>query len=151
MTFMGRFQFRFDTLKKIRESERQQRRLELAQALQAEQLVETQIHQLEAEEQETRTRCQAAAGPGRVDVDTLLDIHRYAAILKVRVQLLRDQLARLRTEIERRRQVLVEADRQVRVLEKLRERQWDEYCLAESRREVKNMDEVAQRSVRHGT
>lgn len=148
MTAMGRFQFRFETLLKMRQADRQQRRLELAQALHAEQLLEDQVANLLAEAGTTRTRGQTAAGPGRVNVDALLDIHRYAAILKSRVQLLREQQARLRQELERRRQSLVEADRQVRVLEKLRERQWEQHLAAAARLDVKNMDEMAQRSGR---
>jgi flagellar FliJ protein len=143
---MGRFEFRFETLLKLRYADRRQRRMELAQALQAEWILDRQIAELAAEEMETRNRCCAAAGPGRVDVDELLDIHRYTAILKARAELLRDQQARLRAEIDRRRQILVEADRQARLLEKLKERQLEQHRADESRREVKELDEIAQRT-----
>jgi flagellar export protein FliJ len=43
---------------------------------------------------------------------------------------------------------LIEADREVRVLEKLRERQLEQHRESESRREVRQIDEVAQRSAR---
>ena len=46
-------------------------------------------------------------------------------------------------EIERRRQALVEADREVRVLEKLRQRQAEQHRRDEDLREVKRLDEVA--------
>ena len=45
-------------------------------------------------------------------------------------------------EIERRRQALVEADREVRVLEKLRERQLEQHRREEELRETKRLDEV---------
>jgi flagellar export protein FliJ len=47
-------------------------------------------------------------------------------------------------EIERRREVLVEADRDVRVLEKLREKQTERHRYEENRREIRQLDEVAQ-------
>lgn len=147
---MGRFEFRFETLLKLRYADRRQRRMELAQALQAEQILEQQISALAEEEQEIRSRCCTAAGPGRVDVDELLDIHRYTAILKARAELLRDQQTRLKAEIDRRRQILVEADRQARLLEKLRERQLEQYRAEETRRETKELDEVAQRTSARG-
>ena len=51
--------------------------------------------------------------------------------------------AQLNEEIERRRAALVEADREVRVLEKLRERKWSEHQTAELRHELRQLDEVA--------
>jgi flagellar FliJ protein len=145
---MPRFQFRLQTVLKLREADRRQRRLELAQAYHAERLLEEQIDRLAAEEDEMRRRCQVAAGPGRVDVNQLLDVHRYVLVLKARSQLLLDQRARLQKEIERRRLALVEADREVRVLEKLRERQLEQHRETESRQQVRQIDEVAQRSAR---
>ena len=145
---MASFQFRLETLLKLREAERQQRRLELAQAFQADEFLQAQISTLVAEASQLRLRCQAAAGPGRVNVDDLLDIHRYAVVLKGRTQVIRNQRARLQDEIERRRLALVEADRQVKVLEKLRERQQELHRAEERRLEGKDLDEIAQRRTR---
>ena len=50
-------------------------------------------------------------------------------------------------EIERRRQTLVQANRDVRVLEKLREKQAGRHRQEEDRRETKVLDEVAGRQV----
>ncbi len=51
----------------------------------------------------------------------------------------------LATEIEHRRLALVEANREVRVLEKLREKQVTRHRRDENRRETKVLDEVAGR------
>ncbi len=48
-------------------------------------------------------------------------------------------------EIQRRRQLLIEADRDVRILEKLEQRQRQRHRDEENREEVKELDEVAQR------
>ena len=145
---MASFQFRLETLQKLRQAERQQRRLELAQAFQADEFLQSQISTLVAEASQLRIRCQAAAGPGRLNVDELLDIHRYAVVLKGRTQVLRNQRARLQDEIERRRQALVEADRQVKVLETLREQQREQHRADGQRLEAKDLDEIAQRRTR---
>ena len=47
-------------------------------------------------------------------------------------------------EIERRRLVLAEANREVRVLEILRDKQAAQHRQEEERREMKRLDEVAQ-------
>jgi flagellar export protein FliJ len=46
-------------------------------------------------------------------------------------------------QIEKRRQALVEADREVRVLEKLREQKETEYRQQDDAQEVKRLDEIA--------
>jgi len=48
----------------------------------------------------------------------------------------------LEQEIERRREAVVDADRQVRVLDKLRERREREHRYAAERAESKRLDEV---------
>jgi flagellar export protein FliJ len=56
---------------------------------------------------------------------------------------LNEQRGRLAAEIERRRVALLAANREVRVLEKLRERQLEQYNQAENRLDIKRLDEVA--------
>ena len=51
----------------------------------------------------------------------------------------------VKTEIQRRHQVLVEANRDVQVLEKLRSRQSDQHRYQENRREIAHLDEIGQR------
>ena len=51
-------------------------------------------------------------------------------------------------ELRRRQQALVEANREVRVLELLREKQWTRHRDEEARQEMKQLDEVAQRTGR---
>jgi flagellar protein FliJ len=81
--------------------------------------------------------------PGVADVDALLQAHRYEIVLAAQMRQLNDQIAQVVAESERRRQVLVEADRQVRVLEKLRDRQATTHRQEEQRLETKQFDELA--------
>jgi flagellar export protein FliJ len=56
-----------------------------------------------------------------------------------------EQTRLLAAEVERRRVAVVEADRQVKVLEKLHERKLDEFRQDQQRAEFKVLDEVAAR------
>lgn len=140
---MPQFKFRLESLIKLREAERQQRRTELAEAFHAESLLRRQAEQLEQDIRDMEKRSRVISSPGRVHVDRVLDTHRYKLMLKSQIMMLGQKEAQLQTEIERRRAALATADRDVRVLEKLRERKKEEHDAAEQHRELKQLDEVA--------
>ena len=140
---MSAFQFRLQTLLRLRIAERDERRADLAKALRAEQMLRDQQRQIEAEQVETQAAVRSRSAPGSADVDGLLQNSRYQLLLRSRREQVVRQLAQVAAEIERRRQVLVEADRQVRVLEKLRERQELAHRQRLERGEVKQLDEAA--------
>jgi flagellar FliJ protein len=77
------------------------------------------------------------------DISGLLASHRYELVLKSRAMQLAEQIVQVQGEVERRRLALVEADRQVRVLEKLRERRRVEHAAGEARLEQRQLDEQA--------
>jgi len=125
---MTRFRFRLASVLKLREAARDERRAELAGL---------------------RGEWRAAAGPGVVDVDRLLDGQRYELLLRAYRRQIDAQRSMLAPEIERRRQAVVQANREVRVLEKLRDRQAQRHRAEEERQLTKQLDEIAQqRAVR---
>jgi len=137
------FNFRLTTLLRLRIAERDQRRADLAKALRAEELLRTQQAALRSEQTEMAERGRALKSPGAGNVDALLHTHRYEIVLTARLRQLVAQTAEVAAETERRRLALVEADRQVRVLEKLREKQAAAYRHDQQRREAKQFDETA--------
>jgi flagellar protein FliJ len=141
---MANFTFRPATLLRLREARRDERRTRLADAQRAEQLIVGRIAELDAELEALRRRCLDAARPGNtVDVDLLTDAARYEMILKLQRQSADQQRQAVLAEVQRRRAALVAADREVRVLEKLRETQRRRFDEEEARKEVKRLDEVA--------
>ena len=140
---MADFQFRLESLLKLRESHRQQRRLELAEAFHAEQILENQSQQLTLDLQDVVLRSRVSASPGRVNVDHLRDTHRYRVVLEAQQTVLKQRIEQVAAEVQKRRDALAEADKEVRVLEKLRERQLSEHTAIELRRELLDLDEVA--------
>lgn len=140
---MAQFTFRLESLKKLREAERQQRRIELAEAFHAESLLHQHTSQLEQDIREVEQQSRIVSSPGRVHVDRILDTHRYKLMLKSQLMTLSQKEVQLQTEIERRRAALAASDRDVRVLEKLRERKQQEHRATELKHELLQLDESA--------
>ena len=90
------------------------------------------------EQQRVQGECRKAAGPGEVDVDRLVEAHRYAVVAcRLARAELHEQRQALAAEIDRRRQSLFKADQDVQVLEKLRDRRLRRYRLEEERQQAK--------------
>lgn len=142
---MPKFTFRLQTLLKLRDQARDGRRAELAKAYEAERVLNGKKEELAGQQEELARSIREQSQPGVVDVDALLNMHRHEAMLSAHQRTLAQQYERLAPEIERRRQALVEADRQVKVLEKLKDKQQRRHREQEDRREAKVLDEVASR------
>lgn len=143
---MAQFQFRLATLLKLRRVVRDERRRHLAEALHADAIL--QERRAELEETLAQVRREYHLGQGPLDVDQILNTQRYEMVIRSESQLLAQQSATLESEIENRRQAAVAADRDLRVLEMLRDRQAERYRQAEARREMKRLDEIASRRTR---
>jgi flagellar protein FliJ len=141
---MPKFTFRLSPLLRLREAFRDERQMELADAYRADDVLKEHLEASRGELVVLAEGCRRAVGPGPVDIDRLLTAQRYEAVLEAQVQHILQQRELVAQEIERRRQALVHANREVRVLEKLREHQADRYMQEESLRDIKRLDEVAQ-------
>ncbi|MBM4004085.1 MAG: flagellar export protein FliJ [Planctomycetes bacterium] len=139
---MSRFQFRLATLLKIRESDRDERRLRLAEALEAQRILHERIEELRREKGEISRESRAAIEPGQLDIDRVLRVSRYELLLEAQIDHLTKRDEQLREQIELRRDALVEADREVKILEKLRQRRREEFKTQERNLEQKAMDEL---------
>jgi flagellar protein FliJ len=144
---MTQFRYRLATLLRLREVGRDRRRVELAEAQRADEDLRGQIERLNVEQKRLQEACRAAAGPGAVDVDELVEAHRYAAALRAEEEGLRQKRHALAAEIDGRRQALLSADRDVQVLEKLRERRQALNRLEEERQLARQLDEAALQAV----
>ncbi len=141
---MSKFKFRLSTLLRLREAARDERRAELAEAYRVDDTLRQQLQRTDQELQSLRAQRRQGVQPGAVDVDRLVESQRYEMTLaSQRLQIVR-QRETVQGEIERRRQVLAEANRDLRVLENLRDKQAGQHRQQEERREMKRIDEVAQ-------
>ena len=143
---MAKFHFRLATLRKLRESHRDELRGKLAEAYQAVQKLEEQQLAIADEILALQDVQRHATKGATTSVNSLLEAQRYQAVLRAQQSTLRDHSKVLSTEVERRRQNVIEADQQVRILDKLNERQRLEHQQTLNRAEVKELDEIASRS-----
>lgn len=141
---MSRFRFRLATLLRLRELARDERRAELAQAYRAKDLLEEQERTIEQHLASLRDVARRAGGPGPINVDQLMEARRFETVLLAQQQDIRLKQQMIDAEVERRRLALVEANREVQVLENLRGRQYERHRAEENRREIKQLDEIAQ-------
>jgi flagellar export protein FliJ len=135
--------FRLATLLRLRESTRDECRARLAEAQRADQELLDQLTRLDIEQQRAQDECRRAVGPGNVDIDRLVESHRYAVSLRAHEEELRERRQTLAVEIRRRRETLLKADQDVQVLEKLRDRRLERHRLEAGRKEAKQIDEAA--------
>jgi flagellar export protein FliJ len=140
---MPPFRFKLSTLQRLRENERDERRSRLADAQRAEDIVNARIADIDAELGRLRDETGRRSCPGRMDVDALMEVQRYELLLKAERQAAVQQRDLVAAEVERRREALVLADREVRVLERLRETQQVRHRQDEERQERKVLDEIA--------
>lgn len=142
---MPKFNFRLQPLVKLREAERDRCRQELASAYQAEQILTERQEALNQEIEQARKISRSKSQPGSIEVDGLLDTHRYELVLRTQIRHMEAQREKLDVEIERRRQDLVAADSELRILEKLRERQKRELQREQEKLAIRRLDEMALR------
>jgi len=140
---MAKYRFRLETLQRVREARRDEHRAALAESFRAEQILAESRAAVAAEVAEMREIQRAAAAEEYLDVNKLLEAQRYELLLKARGEELAKQAVLVAAESERRRQVLVEADREVRVLEKLDERHREAFNDKQGRQETRWLDESA--------
>ncbi len=140
---MAKFTFRLTALLRLRESRRDECRAALAEAYRVDEALRKQLENLDRELDALREFCRRNASPGAVDIERLVQAQRYELVARAQQRHVVQQQQTVAAEIERRRQALVEADREVRILEKLRQRQAEQHHREEDLREVKRLDEVA--------
>lgn len=141
-----RFQFRLQTLLRLREAARDERREQLAEVMRIDDALRKQLAELEGLQSEARAL--QRLGVGRVDVDRLLEAQRYEAVVALEILHVERQRAAVAEEMNKRREALVEADREFKVLEKLREKRLQEHGTELLAQEMKVLDEAAGRMKR---
>ncbi|MBI3838465.1 MAG: flagellar export protein FliJ [Planctomycetia bacterium] len=144
---MARFQFRFKALLDVREATRDERRVQLAEIQAEDRKLKERRAGLERELGDHQELLRCRTSPGPLDIDRLVTAHRYDLVLRCELQALAEHERKFATEIERRREALVAADREVRVLEKLCERQHEQFRQQQALVETKQLDEAAARAM----
>ncbi|MFO7907891.1 MAG: flagellar export protein FliJ [Planctomycetota bacterium] len=147
---MTNFKFRLQPLMRLREAERDRCREELAEAYRAEQILSDRQQAIRKQIEDTRELSRRRSQPGSIAVDGLLDTHRHELGLTTELRHLLVQHETVRAEVERRREALMAANKELRVLEKLREREKEGFRREQERLDIRQQDEIALRRHRAG-
>jgi flagellar export protein FliJ len=137
---------RFLSLLHVRRAERDRGRVELAEALHAVDAIRQQMAELSREMQRTQQMTRAASRPGALNVNRLRTTHQYEHLLELRCRQLQQREAAMESVVQTRRESLVAANQQVRMLEKILEAEMEELQLASERDTQRELDEIAQRT-----
>jgi flagellar export protein FliJ len=139
---MRKYYFRLETLKRVRKTERDQQRIRLAEACQANEILQQQQAELSHQKNQLHQQQKAAIQGPQVDIENLSAVTRYEPVLRAQENALREQQVLAAEETERCRENLVTANRHVRTLELLDTRRHAEHCQNELRQESKQLDEA---------
>ena len=145
---MTRFEFRLQSLLTLRNHERASRRADLAAALSWENEINERRRLLDVELEGHRQYVRAGTIPGRIAMENLQSAAAYERALRDRLAQVVGNHAQAAARVAQCQQSLAEAESEVRVLEKLRERQFGEFALDQSRLEARRLDEVGARGCR---
>ena len=145
---MRHFQFRFEALKTLRESNRQQALSQLTKVLTQEQLLAVREKEVCLELKSVQFSLSRWIQPGTLSSKRILEAHHFREALVKELDLLDQRRNKLRREIDRRREDFLIADRDFQILEKLRDRALKSHALSEQHREIQTADSSPQHSGR---
>jgi flagellar protein FliJ len=142
---MKAFRFRMATVLKLREATRDQKLAHLAEALAAADKLRTRRAEIHDELARLNRLHQGRTATGPVNLDVLLSSSRYDAVLRAELGAIASHEVTLNAEIGRRQNAVLAADRDVKMLEKLRDKQREAHRAAEALADLKLLDEIASR------
>lgn len=139
------FQFRLEVVERVRRQVLDHQRRAMAHAQRRVEATEALVADVSRQLREWTCMTREAKRGGRLDVSTLRSqqFHRgWLADQAIRAQ---TELSAQRASLLDERRKVAEAAKQLRVIEKLRKRQWRRFRVEENRREQMELDEIALR------
>jgi flagellar FliJ protein len=147
---MPKFHFQLEGVLKQREGLERERQRLLAVALGKMQKLEEQLRELDRSVQAAHADARQHHLVGKLDMSFLAAHRRFIASSQRQAMSLAQKMAAIKAEIDQARALLAEAAKQRKVIEKLRERQYDRWKADLIKKETAEMDEIGmQLAVRH--
>lgn len=143
---MAGFDFRLAKVQQIRQRERDLAGGEVARVQQAQAILSEQITAILAELTDLEQQRHAAIFE-KFDIQKTLDIQRYQVDLLAQQGGLEAQLKILEAERQRRLAILIEAEKKLKALEKLKEKQLEEWNKTQQQKFQNALDEFATRRI----
>ena len=137
------FTFRLDPLISIRDNFLKEKQAALAQVYEIRRIVEEKRLEIEKNIEANLQSAREMLHSGTVNVNFLLGLRQHDAFLVTQREENLRHIALLEEEIERRRNAVIEANKELKIIEKLKEKKHEEYLAEERRKETREMDEIA--------
>ena len=134
------FRFRLQSIVRLRERDRDEAAEALRQALQAKQILENQVSDIQLERRQ-QNELRLASKTGAINFQKMIDAQRYQINLDSQIADLQGQISLIEQECERRRARLVKCEQAVRSLEKLELHQRTEWNTQQARHEQTTLDQ----------
>ena len=139
---MAKFHFQLEGVLKQREGLERERQRTLAVAQARMQKLEEQLRDLDRSVQAAHADAREHHLLGKLDMAFLAAHRRFIASSQRQAMNLAQGMAAVKTEIDQARAALAEAAKQRKVIEKLRQRQYDRWKADLLRKETAEMDEI---------
>lgn len=140
-----KFRFRLETVQKIRQRGQDAQRRVVADRLRRIAIIENQMTDLDRQVDETTSGKREAQNADNFSVDLLRKQHVIRIWLDRKLLESQTQLTAERAVLNEEQHKLAQAATSLRVIEKLRERQWERHCVDVMREERAESDEAALR------
>ena len=143
------FKFRLEPLITIRDNKLKERQRELAKAYEARRIVVEAQQKIEQELEEGQQSVREMSQSETIDVNFLLAFQRHKAYRLLQLEKIQGDLKQIDEEIARRRAAMIDANKDLKIVEKLKEKRYDKYLEEENNAETKVMDEISARTAWH--
>ena len=138
------FKFRLEPLITIRDNVLKERQAKLAKAYEARRILEETLKTVETKLAEGLVAVRDLTQEGQtVNVEYLLGFRREEMFLLDQQNDLNQNIKMVDEEIEKRRAAVVAANKELKIVEKLKEKRYEKYLEEEKKQETKAMDEIA--------
>ena len=138
------FQFRLNPLITIRDNKLKERQRELAQAFDARRILEEELQKIDHQLEQGIVAVRALMQPGQtVNVQGLIGFRREEMFLRAGREDLMEKIKMVDAEIEIRRSKVIAANKELKVIEKLKEKRYEHYLEEANKADIKTMDEIA--------
>ncbi len=139
---MPKFRFTLEGPLRQRRNVEQMRQRELAVALKAMQALQEELRALDESIKQANEDMRQGHMTGAIDTNYLAAHRRFIMSAQRKGMTLMQRIALAQREVNERRAAVVEAAKQFKVLEKLREHQWEGFRMEYARKEFAELDEI---------
>ncbi|MDR2117438.1 MAG: flagellar FliJ family protein [Planctomycetaceae bacterium] len=139
------FRFQLEPLITIRDNTLKEKQGELAKAYEARRIVEEKQQELKQELAENIVAGRQRLQTETIDIEFLLGLRRHEAYLNAQINDVQERLQQIDAEIELRRNAVLEANKELKMIEKLKEKRYEKYRAEENRKETIRIDEITRK------